>query len=305
MRAPTRALLGLLVIGALSACGRGAAPAESQAPPPVAEESTSGSEASSPGALPAGDAAPAAVPAAVSTSVAAKASGAAQESAGAADAADTATSKGERTLEKLTQLPAQDQLPAGKWQAGKNYQTIVPAQPTSVGPGRVEVVEMFWYGCGHCYQLDPFLESWKKNKPAYVDFVRVPVTWSPVHKAHARLFYTLQALGKGDELHVKVFDAIHRGGRMLAGNDDAGSLKDQLAWAKDNGISEADFTNAWNSFGVTSALQRADQLMRRYRVEGVPLVVVNGKYSADVGSAGGQSQLLGLINDLAAAEKRR
>jgi thiol:disulfide interchange protein DsbA len=222
----------------------------------------------------------------------------------AATAADEPASKGDRALERLTQLPAQDQLPGGKWQVGKNYTALVPAQPTSVGPGRVEVVEVFWYGCGHCYQLEPFLESWQKNKAAYIDFVRVPVTWSPQHKGHARLYYTLQAL-KRDDLHAKVFDAIHRGGRMLVGNDDASTLKEQVAWAKSQGIDEAAFTKEWNGFTVTTSLQRAEQLVRRYRVEGVPFVVVNGKYTTDVGAAGGQSQLVALINDLAAAEKRR
>jgi thiol:disulfide interchange protein DsbA len=222
----------------------------------------------------------------------------------AALAGDEPASKGDRALERLTQLPAQDQLPGGKWQVGKNYTALVPAQPTSVGPGRVEVVEVFWYGCGHCYQLEPFLESWQKNKAAYIDFVRVPVTWSPQHKGHARLYYTLQAL-KRDDLHTKVFDAIHRGGRMLVGNDDASTLKEQVAWAKSQGIDEAAFTKEWNGFTVTTALQRAEQLVRRYRVEGVPFVVVNGKYTTDVGAAGGQSQLVALINDLAAAEKRR
>jgi thiol:disulfide interchange protein DsbA len=174
-----------------------------------------------------------------------------------------------------------------------------------VAPGKVEVVEVFWFGCSHCYALDPYLESWNKNKAAYIEFVRVPVMWGVGHKAHAKLFYTLQALGRETELHGKVFDAIQRGGNVLAANDEAGSFKIQLAWAKANGISEADFTREYNGFFVTTAMQRAEQLTKRYRVEGVPLMIINGKYTADVGSAGGQSQLISLINDLAASEKRR
>ena len=220
-------------------------------------------------------------------------------------AAAVASNNNETPLERVAALPAQDQLPAGKWVPGKNYLPIVPAQPTNSPPGKVEVVEVYWYGCGHCYALDPYLESWKQNKPAYVEFVRVPVMWGPAHKAHAHLFYTLQALGRDKELHTKVFDAVQRGGKTLLGSDEAGNFKAQLEFAMANGISEKDFTSAYNSFGVNSALQRAEQLTRRYRVEGVPLMVVNGKYSTDVGQAGGQSQLISLINDLAAAEKRR
>lgn len=295
-------LLALVVsLTALGACARdGAAEADARAD---ADDIATDSDAAAGSAVE--SALPAAAPASPGSSAAAGSAGLQETApAGAALADEERASKGDRALERLTQLPAQDQLPGGKWQVGKHYTALVPAQPTGVAPGRVEVVEVFWYGCGHCYQLEPFLESWQKNKPAYVDFVRVPVTWSPQHKGHARLYYTLQAL-KRDDLHAKVFDALHRGGRMLVGSDDASTLKEQVAWAKSQGIDEAAFTKEWNGFTVTTAVQRAEQLVRRYRVEGVPFVVVNGKYTTDVGSAGGQSQLVALINDLAAAEKRR
>ena len=196
-------------------------------------------------------------------------------------------------------------LPGGKWQVGKNYQPIVPAQPTNVGPGKIEVVEVFWYGCGHCFALDPFLESWKANKPAYIEFVRVPVMWGPAHKSHARFYYTLVALGRDKDLHVKAFDTIHRANNPLLGNDEESSYKAQLAFAKANGIDEKKFAEAYRSMWVDTKLRQAEDLTKRYRVEGVPMMVVNGKYSTDVGMAGGQSQLVSLINDLAASEKRR
>jgi thiol:disulfide interchange protein DsbA len=283
----------LLAVGTLGGCAR-----ESAEPVAAndADEADLGATSTEPAALP-----PPPVAAARSGTPAAI-----QESAGVAtDAEAAAPTRSEATLERLTQLPAQDQLPAGKWQVGKNYNALVPAQPTNVAPGKVEVVEVFWFGCSHCYALDPYLESWNKNKAAYIEFVRVPVMWGAGHKAHAKLFYTLQALGREADLHNKVFDTIQRGGNMLAANDEEQSFKLQLAWAKANGISEADFTREYNGFYVSTAIQRAEQLTKRYRVEGVPLMIVNGKYSADVGSAGGQSQLISLINDLAASEKRR
>lgn len=220
-------------------------------------------------------------------------------------AGEAAPTRSETALEKLAQLPAQDRLPAGRWKVGTHYKPLVPAQPTNATAGKVEIVEVFWYGCNHCYALDPFLETWKKNKPAYVEFVRVPVTWGPVHKQHAKLYYTMQSLGRDKDLHTKIFDTVHRTGNPLVGNDEAASLKVQLDFAKANGIKEADFMKAYNSFGVASAMQRAEQLTRRYQVEAVPVMVVSGKYTTDVGMAGGHSNLLALLNDLAAAEKRR
>jgi protein dithiol oxidoreductase (disulfide-forming) len=217
----------------------------------------------------------------------------------------SAEDRSDAALERLAAMPETAQLPAGKWKAGVNYQPIAPAQPTSAAAGEVEVIEVFWYGCGHCYALEPFIGSWKKNKPSYVKFTAVPVIWGAPHKSHAKLYYTLEALGKEGKLRQKVFDEIHQKGNYLVANDDAQSFKLQLAFAKANGISEADFTREYNGFAVATKLQRAEELTKRYRVEGVPVVFVNGKYKTDVGMAGGNSQLLQVINDLAASDKRR
>ena len=214
--------------------------------------------------------------------------------------------RGDASLERLTGLPESAQLPAGRWKAGVNYQPVVPAQATSATPGQVEVLEVFWYGCSHCYALDPVLERWRQTKPAYVKFVRVPVIWDQgPHRAHARLFYTLEALGKLDALHTLVFDTVQKGGNFLVDSDEAKTFRLQLAFAKSQGIAEADFTREYNGFYVGSALQRADDLTRRYSVDTVPRIVVNGKYQTDVGMAGSPEQLIQLINDLAAAEKKR
>jgi protein dithiol oxidoreductase (disulfide-forming) len=225
---------------------------------------------------------------------------ASQESTGE----ETADDKRDAGLERLAAMPSDQQLPVGQWKPGVHYTPLVPAQPTNVAPGKVEVVEVFWYACPHCYSLEPFVQNWLKNKPEYVEFVRMPVMWGPVHRAHARLFYILESLGRKD-LHAKVFESIHKEQKMLAANDEAATRKMQLDFATANGIKAEDFNKAWDSFTVGSALQRAEQLTQRYRVEGVPLVVINGKYTTDVSHAGGPGQLLSLINDLAASEKRR
>ncbi len=193
------------------------------------------------------------------------------------------------------------------WQEGVNYTRLVPAQPTAVPAGQVEVLEFFWYACPHCYAIDPLVESWKKTKPAYISFSRVPVTWSEGHRSLARLYYTLESLGKLDQLHGEVFKEIHVNGDPLVAsdpNDVAATERLQAAFVKKFGISEDAFKKAYHSFSVETALQRADQLVQRYRIDGVPTFVVNGKYVADVRTAGAPERLISLVDDLAAQEHK-
>jgi thiol:disulfide interchange protein DsbA len=211
---------------------------------------------------------------------------------------------GTTSLEKIADLPAQHQLPDGKWKPGVNYDPIVPSQPTSAPAGKVEVLEMFWYACPHCYALEPFIAAWRKTKPDYIEFVRVPVMWGPVHRAHAQLYYTLKQLGRND-LDGKAFETLHQEQNPLVGNTPEETFSRQLQFAKDNGIDAEDFRKAYNSFAVNSDLQRAEEITQRYHVEGVPLVVINGKYMTDVGKAGSHESLIAEINDLAAGEHKR
>ncbi|MGH8252505.1 MAG: thiol:disulfide interchange protein DsbA/DsbL [Steroidobacteraceae bacterium] len=212
----------------------------------------------------------------------------------------------ESKLEKVAPLAPAGQLPAGKWVAGTNYKPLMPAQPTDVPPGKVEVLEVFWYACPHCYALEPFLTAWLKHKPPYIEFRRVPVTWQPVHQAHARLFYALEALGKESALHADIFNEMHeRKNYMFAQGNDAETLSAQTAFVKAHGISAADFTSAYNSFTVQTDLSKADDLVHRYHVDGVPLIIINGKYVSDVNMAGSPADLISIIDDLAASEKGR
>jgi thiol:disulfide interchange protein DsbA len=194
------------------------------------------------------------------------------------------------------------------WQEGVNYTRLVPAQPTAVPAGQVEVLEFFWYACPHCYSLDPMIESWRKTKPAYISFSRVHVLWNEGHRSLARLYYTLDALGKLDQLHGEVFREIHARGNPLVATDprnEAESERIQTVFARKVGISEVDFAKAYHSLPVDLALQRADELVQRYRVTAVPTFVINGKYVADVYTADGAEHLLSLVGDLAAQEHKR
>jgi thiol:disulfide interchange protein DsbA len=195
----------------------------------------------------------------------------------------------------------------GSWQDGVNYTRLVPAQPTAVPAGQVEVLEFFWYACPHCYQFDPLVESWKRTKPAYVSFSRVHVMWSEGHRSLARLFYTLESMGKLDQLHGEIFREIHVNSEALVAanpSNQAETERIQSAFVRRFGISESDFKNAYHSMSVDLALQRADELVQRYRIDGVPRFVVNGKYIADVASAGTPERLMSLVADLAAQEHK-
>jgi thiol:disulfide interchange protein DsbA len=269
--------LGATMLALLAACsGPASSPAPDAAPPPAATAPAPAAPADS-------------QPAAATPPPAAKAAAAPAE---------------ESKLEKVATLPPAGQLPTGKWVAGVNYRPLVPAQPTDAPPGKVEVVEVFWYGCPHCYALDPYIESWRKTKPAYIEFHRVPVTWQPVHQSHAKLFYTFEALGKEDAVHNAVFAEMHdKKNYMYMQGDDKETLAAQIAFAKAHGISEADFTGAWNSFTVQTSMQKADELVHRYHVDGVPLLVINGKYVTDVNMAGSQANVMSIVSDLAASEK--
>lgn len=208
------------------------------------------------------------------------------------------------SLERMVGVPENVQLPGGKWKAGTHYRPLVPAQATNAGPGEVEVLEFFWLGCPHCYELQPYMDAWKQKKASFVKFAQEHVMWGPGHRAQGRLVYTLEALQREDLL-TKAFEQVHRYGNNLAAENDAQSLQMQLAFAKANGISEADYKRESSGFAVTSRLNRAEQLGRRYRVDQVPTFIVNGKYLTDVGMAGGPEQLVQLLNDLAASEKSR
>ena len=200
--------------------------------------------------------------------------------------------------------PAPATSALGKWQAGTHYKLVPAPQPTTVAAGKVEVDEVFWYGCGHCYALDPALESWKAAKPPYVEFVRVPVIWGPVQRQHAKLFYTLQALHRTD-LHSKVFDAIHQQGLSLSARDEVEARAVQFAFLNQQGVTEKEFDAAYDSMSVASNMLRAEEYTKKFAIASVPIMVVNGKYMTSVSEAGTEAKLLSLVNDLAASEKAR
>ena len=154
---------------------------------------------------------------------------------------------------------------------GRDYVTIEPALP-SENPNKIEVVEYFSYACPHCYELNTHITKWESKLPADVVFTRVPVNFNPFYLLMARLYYTLEAIGELKRLDSAVFSAIHEKGVKLI--DDQSILE----WATSQGVDAKKFSTAYNSFGVASQVRRADQLAKESKLQGVPALIVDGRY---------------------------
>ena len=140
------------------------------------------------------------------------------------------------TVAAATAAAAAAPAPASTaWQDGVNYARLVPAQPTSVPAGQVEVLEFFWYACPHCYALDPLVAAWEKSKPSYISFSRVPVLWNEGHRSLARLFYTLESMGKLNQFHAGL--SVDRGLVQFAESAELGTLNaNQFPFTQGTGL---------------------------------------------------------------------
>lgn len=185
--------------------------------------------------------------------------------------------------------------------AGKEYTLLNPPQPVKAG-SKVEVIEFFWYGCPHCYDLEPTLNKWLAKLPKDVEFSRMPAIFRGSWVPGARIFYTLEAMGVGEKLHGPVFDAIHRDNVHL---DDDRVL---IEWMGKQGVDKAKFAETWKSFSVQSKVERAKQLTQAYQFQGVPAVVVDGRYLTSVSNAGSPEALPAVLDaliDKARAERAK
>jgi thiol:disulfide interchange protein DsbA len=157
-----------------------------------------------------------------------------------------------------------------------SYVEIKPPLPVEAN-GKIEVVELFWYGCIHCYNLEPALENWLKKLPRDVEFRRIPAVFNRQMELDALIFYSFEALGVLPKLHKPFFDSIHRD--RLRTND-----KEALnEWLQKNGIDTKKFDDAMKSFGVQSKTRRAKQLTVDYKIDGTPAMGVNGHYTVSAG----------------------
>ena len=179
---------------------------------------------------------------------------------------------------------------------GIDYRTLREIVPTS-SPGKIEVLEFFWYACPHCYHLEPHLSKGKASLVADFTFRRVHVAVRG--DTHQKIFYTLEAMGRAEALNAKVFDEIHQRNNPLAG------LPDAAEWARKQGLDVAKFEAAWNSFGVQTQQKRANALVAGYRVDGVPTFGINGRYVTSPAMVGGSHVRALQVVDFLIAQERK
>jgi protein dithiol oxidoreductase (disulfide-forming) len=185
-------------------------------------------------------------------------------------------------------------LAQAKPQEGTEYLTLDKRVNVDAAPGKVEVIEFFWYSCPHCNAFEPKLHAWLQKLPADVAFKRVPVAFRADFGPQQRLYYTLEAMGKVDEFHGKVFQAIHAQ-RMPINTDDS-----IVEWAGKQGLDAVKFKALFTSFAVTSKARRATQIQDAFKVQGVPALGIAGRYYTDGTMAGSMDRALQVTDYLIA-----
>ena len=178
---------------------------------------------------------------------------------------------------------------------GKDYQLVTPAVKTSQ-PDKVVVTEIFWYGCPHCFRFEPYVERWSAGLPEGVVFEQVPSSLNPRWTEHARAYYAFKMMDAHDQTHKALFDAIHLKRQRLM------SLDTIAEFAADMGLDEKLFRENAFSFPVETQIRKNIQKERRYGHQGVPAVIVNGKYLISASLAGSNERMIEIMNFLIAKE---
>jgi protein dithiol oxidoreductase (disulfide-forming) len=179
---------------------------------------------------------------------------------------------------------------------GTHYETLSEPVRTA-DPNKIEVTEVFWYGCPHCYAFEPLLDSWEKNLPDDVVFVRSPGMWNQLMEIHAQIYYTAETLNVLDKIHGAAFTEIHQKANYLQSENEVRAL------FAAHGVAAADFDKTWKSFGVSSSVKRAGTKMRDYGIRGVPNLVVNGKYRITGDGTTTQADMLKIVDFLVNKER--
>ena len=181
--------------------------------------------------------------------------------------------------------------------AGTHYDMINPPIRTA-SPDKVEVVEVFWYGCGHCYTFEPMVSQWKKTLADDVEFRGSPAMWNKPMELHARAFYAAEVLGVSDKLHLPIFQAMNVDRKRLGSEEEIAALFAQ------HGVDPDDFSKAFNSFGVTSQVSQAGARAKSAKITGTPELMVNGKYRITTRKAGSQADMLKIAEFLVEKERQ-
>ena len=180
---------------------------------------------------------------------------------------------------------------ANEFREGVHFQTLAKPVVTT-DPEKIEVVELFWYGCPHCDSLDPALKAWVDRLPTDVNFVQIPVVFGRSWEMHARMFWVAKNIGLLGTIHEALFNAIHREGQRLQRVDDV------VAFFERFGADPAVVKRELDSFATESALRLAEARTRAYGIRGVPAFVVDGRHVTGIAQAGGENQLFNLLDQL-------
>ena len=179
----------------------------------------------------------------------------------------------------------------GRFAEGTHYTKL--GQPVAVpSGGKIDVIEFFWYGCPHCNAFEPMLDAWARKLPADVGFRRVHVGFTALHETHAKIYYAMEALGLQEQLHRKVFAAIHQQRKRLDKEADI------AAFVTESGQDAAKFMEAFKSFGVATKVRQAKQLTDAYKIDGVPSIGVHGRWFTSGSLAGSNARGLSVANYL-------
>jgi len=176
--------------------------------------------------------------------------------------------------------------------AGVEYRELAAAQPAD-NPGKIEVLEFFWYGCPHCYTFEPVLAPWVKKLPKDTHFRRLPAMFNEEYARGARAYYALEAIGEAERVHKALFDAVHTGSRLRVADEAA-----LTEWLGKQGVDTKKFAAAYRSFSVEGKLKRAAQLTQAYKIDGVPSMAVNGRYVVNTDNIKSFEQLLSVTDYL-------
>jgi protein dithiol oxidoreductase (disulfide-forming) len=187
---------------------------------------------------------------------------------------------------------------ARQFKEGKDFKRLDKPVTPDAPAGKVDVIEFFWYSCPHCNAFEPVFDAWVKAAPKDLSVRRMPVAFNASFVPQQKLYYTLEGMGKLEELHTKVFRAIHVEKQKLAKDDEI------LAWVTKQGVDVAKFKEVYGSFSVSNQVRRASQLQDAYGVEGVPSMGVAGKYYTDGTMAGSMQTVLQVVEHLAATARK-
>lgn len=186
---------------------------------------------------------------------------------------------------------------AEPYKEGEQYKALAQPQATA-SADKIEVVELFWYGCPHCYRLEPVIGNWLKNMPDDVEFVRMPAIVGPPWELLAKAYYTAEFLGVMDTVHYALFDAIHKDKKKVV---DEAAVQ---AIFEAQGVSAEDFKNTFNSFAVAVKVNNAKMMTKRYAISGVPTIIINGKYNTSGSLAGSNENILKVVDYLVEQERQ-